>query len=106
YEIATAPDATTALASLAAEPAALVVLDLDLPDISGFTAAEQIRARAEWRAIPILALTALANRADIARAREAGCDDVLTKPCHPQDLRDRVRRWLPPCALSPRAPLV
>jgi DNA-binding response OmpR family regulator len=96
YEVVTARDAVTALAALAASPPALVVLDLDLPGVSGFDAAKRIRERDEGRKVPILAFTALANRADAARAREAGCDDVLTKPCRPEALRERVRRWLEP----------
>jgi DNA-binding response OmpR family regulator len=94
YEVVTARDTLTALAALAASPPALVVLDLDLPGLSGFDAAKRIRMRDEHRNIPILALTALAHRADEARAREAGCDDVLTKPCRPETLRERVREWL------------
>ncbi|MGH7805385.1 MAG: response regulator [Candidatus Binatia bacterium] len=94
YEVVSARDAVTALAAIAAVPPALVVLDLDLPGVSGFEAAQRIRLREESRDLPILALTALANRADAVRAREAGCDDVLTKPCRPEALRERVRRWL------------
>ncbi len=94
YEVVTARDAVTALAALAASPPALVVLDLDLPGVSGFEAAKRIRERDEGRNVPILAFTALAHRADAVRAREAGCDDVLTKPCRPETLRERVRSFL------------
>ena len=94
YEVVTARDAVTALSTLSASPPELVVLDLDLPGVDGFDAARRIRARDEWRDIPILAFTALAHRDDEARAREAGCDDYLTKPCRPETLRERVRHWL------------
>lgn len=94
YEVVTARDTLTALSTFVALPPALVVLDLDLPGVSGFDAAKRIRMRDEGRSVPILALTALANRADAARAREAGCDDVLTKPCRPESLRERVRAFL------------
>jgi two-component system, cell cycle response regulator DivK len=94
YEVATAGDAPAAFEALAAAPPALVLLDLDLPGLSGFEALVRIRAEDAWRKIPILALTALAHRDDEARARRAGCDDYLTKPCRPETLRERVRHCL------------
>ena len=94
YEVVSAGDVSAALEALAMAPPALVLLDLDLPGVSGFEALAQIRAHDEWRTIPILALTALAHRDDEARARRAGCDDYLTKPCRPEVLRERIRECL------------
>jgi DNA-binding response OmpR family regulator len=94
YEVVSAGDAGAAFEALAIAPPALVLLDLDLPGLSGFEALARIRAHHEWRKIPILALTALAHRDDEARARRAGCDDYLTKPCRPEALRERIRKCL------------
>jgi DNA-binding response OmpR family regulator len=44
--------------------------------------------------VPFVAVTALRRRRDEERARAAGCDDWLPKPCRIAEIRERVRRWL------------
>ena len=79
------------LAALAAKPCALVVLDVGLPDGSGFEVCKQIRARS---AVPVLFLTARNGEIDRVLGLELGGDDYLTKPFSPRELTARVKAIL------------
>lgn len=58
----------------------LILLDLNMPIIDGWTAAKHIKAQPELAMIPILAVTAHGEGAEGDRARKAGCSEVITKP--------------------------
>lgn len=73
------------------EPFDLVVLDVGLPDLDGFSLCRQIRAR---HRMPILLLTARSDSADKVVGLELGADDYLTKPFDPRELLARVRALL------------
>ena len=62
----------------------------------GWQAATQLKSDPKVADIPIIALTAFAMRGDEEKAREAGCDGYLSKPCRPQTIREVVRRYLRP----------
>lgn len=79
------------LAALAAKPFALVVLDVGLPDGSGFDVCKQIRARL---AVPVLFLTARNSELDRVLGLELGGDDYLVKPFSPRELTARVKAIL------------
>ena len=72
--------------------AALVILDVGLPDISGFEVFKRLRARHET--LPILFLTARADEIDRVVGLELGADDYVTKPFSPRELVARVRSVL------------
>jgi two-component system cell cycle response regulator DivK len=72
----------------------LIVMDLALPRLDGWETCRQLKADARTADIPIIALTAFAQRGDEERARRAGCDGYLSKPCRPQTIRETVRRVL------------
>jgi CheY-like chemotaxis protein len=93
YQVLAAADARAAFAELDRARPAMILLDLELPGLDGFETARKIRERPDGLRIPIVALTAHALRGDEARARAAGCDDYLAKPCRPALLRERVRHW-------------
>jgi two-component system cell cycle response regulator DivK len=78
FEVVLAHDGRQALDQVAAETPDLVLLDMDLPVIDGWTVARTLRA--ELNRIPIIALTAHAMAGDRAKAIEAGCDDYHPKP--------------------------
>jgi len=80
-----------ALAALAAEPVALVVLDVGLPDMSGFDVCRELQRR---RAVPVIFLTARAGEVDKIVGLELGADDYLAKPFSPRELTARVRAVL------------
>jgi two-component system catabolic regulation response regulator CreB len=79
------------LAALAAQPFALVVLDIGLPDGSGFEFCKTIRTRSD---VPIIFLTARADEIDRVVGLEIGGDDYLVKPFSPRELTARVKAIL------------
>lgn len=80
-----------ALAVLAKEPVALVVLDVGLPDMSGFDVCRELRKR---HAVPVIFLTARSSEVDKVVGLELGADDYLAKPFSPRELTARVRAVL------------
>ena len=86
---------------------ALLLTDLHMPEMDGYTLAETIRHEEAGRSrIPILALTANALRGEANRARAAGLDEYMTKPVQLPTLRTMLEKWLPHATVSsaPAAP--
>ena len=79
------------LAALSAKPFAFVVLDVGLPDGSGFDVCKQIRASSQ---VPVLFLTARNTELDRVLGLELGADDYLVKPFSPRELTARVKAIL------------
>jgi CheY-like chemotaxis protein len=70
----------------------VVVTDLNIPGIDGFELTRRLKRDARTRDVPVLAVTGYAAFAsDPERARRAGCDAVLSKPCSPEDLEAAIR---------------
>ncbi len=70
----------------------VVVTDLNIPGIDGFELTRRLKHDPRTRDIPVLAVTGYAAfAADPGRARRAGCDAVLPKPCSPDDLESAIR---------------
>ena len=95
YTVDQAGDGRTALERLATQAYGLVLLDVMLPEIDGFTVCRTLRERGDNS--PVLFLTARGDPADRVRGLEAGGDDYLPKPFHLKELLLRVRailrRW-------------
>lgn len=72
----------------------LILMDLALPKLDGWEAVRHLKQDPETRSIPIIALTGHAMADHERRARDAGCDGFLAKPCMPDDLVREVRRHL------------
>ena len=77
------------LTLISGEPYALLILDVGLPDIDGFTVLERLRRRGEK--VPVLMLTARDALDDRVRGLDLGADDYLRKPFEPEELEARVR---------------
>ena len=77
-----------ALASARAEPPALVILDVGLPDTSGFEVFRRLRAESD---VPVVFLTARSDEIDRVVGLELGADDYVNKPFSPRELVARVR---------------
>ncbi len=75
------------------EPFDAVLMDLRMPDMDGFTATQAIRRDDRGRTVPIIAMTAVTATEDVARSREAGMSDWVSKPFEPDTLLDVVLRW-------------
>lgn len=94
FELVTAGDGAAALQELDQAPFDLVIMDLSLPVLDGWTAIRQIRLRATGARTPIIALSAHAHQEDIQRAFSAGCDAYLTKPLDEDELLATIQRLL------------
>lgn len=79
-EVIAAGDGQQALELMRSEQPAVVLMDMNLPIMDGWTACRHAREDASISQIPIIALTAHASDADRLSALEAGCDDYATKP--------------------------
>ncbi|HSJ63623.1 MAG TPA: response regulator transcription factor [Gemmatimonadaceae bacterium] len=90
YRVSTAASGSEALAAARQEHPALIVLDLMLPEMSGFEVLEQLRAHESTRDVAVLMLTARREEPDRIRGLSLGADDYLTKPFSPQELVLRV----------------
>ena len=72
----------------------LIIMDMAMPEMDGWTAAAQIKRDKNLSSIPLLALTAHALPADRQRAMDAGCDEYITKPMDLDDLVETVQYWV------------
>ena len=90
-----AADGATALALAAAVDAALIFLDVNLPDVSGLEVCRRLRKEARTACARIVMLTAAAQHDDVARGLAAGATHYLTKPFSPVRLLSLVESLLP-----------
>lgn len=91
YELSYAPNGQDALESLGTffHPD-IILLDVMMPGIDGIEVCRQIKAMPEWQAVPIIMITALTSKEDLARCLAAGADDFISKPVNSLELRARV----------------
>ena len=94
FQTLEAPDGETALALARGEQPDLILLDVMLPGIDGWSVAQELGAASETRDIPILFLSARSDPSDEARAYEVGAFGYLTKPFDPEELIARVQTVL------------
>ena len=95
-DVAEAGSALDALRAIAVAPPALLLLDLNLPTISGMELLAMLRGRADTAALPILIVSTEGGEADRAKALRLGASGYLTKPVDVDALRDALRAHLPP----------
>ncbi len=91
YVVVKADDARSANLRFSDERPDLVILDINLPDGTGFAVCASIRSQS---AVPVMMLTARGEEEDLVRALELGADDYLTKPFSPRTLLARVKALL------------
>ena len=91
YAVREAPDGASGLAAFAESEPDLVLLDLRLPDISGFEVCRSLRANS---IVPIIIVTAQTDTYDLVAGLEAGADDYVMKPVVPKELAARIRAAL------------
>lgn len=94
YELCFATDGYEALGHLDEETPDVILLDVMMPGMDGFELCERLRRNPKWENIPIILVTALDSKQDLARGLDAGADDFLHKPYNGLELRARVRSML------------
>jgi len=72
----------------------LILLDISLPKMDGFTVVKKIKENNETKKIPVIALTARAMKGDREMILEAGCDDYISKPIDPVSITQKIYDWL------------
>jgi len=102
YLVIKAGDGSAAVRLFAAEAPDLVVLDINMPALSGFQVCEAIRARSR---VPVMMLTVRGEEEDLVRALGLGADDYLTKPFSPRTLLARIRALLRRAGMESTAPV-
>lgn len=94
FAVVTATDGLRAIEILSTCEPDIVLLDLQLPRLSGLAVARQIRQRPELQSVPVIAVSAFTSATDRLAALEAGCTEYLTKPVAPVELVGSARRCI------------
>ena len=95
YRLIEAPDGEAGVQMALAERPGLILMDVQLPKISGFEATRRLRAEPATADTPIIAITSFALSGDEQRAKEAGASTYLAKPYSPFTLLEMIRKLLP-----------
>ena len=96
FDVDGASDSTAALRAVLSDPPALLVLDVNMPGLTGWELCEILRRQPLTRDLPVLFLTGRAEVRDRITAMQVGGTDHLTKPFHAEELRARVRALTAP----------
>lgn len=94
YQLHYAASGQEAIASLDIFQPDLILLDVMMPEIDGIEVCRQIKAMSKWQNVPIVMVTALNTKSDIANCLNAGADDFISKPVNALELRARVTSML------------
>jgi two-component system cell cycle response regulator DivK len=96
HTVLSATDAEAGLALARAEQPDLILMDIQLPGMDGLEATVLLKRDEATRAIPVIALTALAMKGDEERIRAAGCDGYIAKPMRYQEFLAIIEARLTP----------
>ena len=94
YDMVFASNGVEALKMLDEVQPDIILLDVMMPELDGFEVCRRLKADEQWRHIPLILITALGDKTDLARGFEAGADDFIHKPVNDIELRSRVRAML------------
>jgi two-component system, cell cycle response regulator DivK len=94
HEATVATDGYAALELARKHRPQLILLDLQLPKLDGWTVVRRLRKEPWAKDVPIVAISASATPGDESKAIEAGCTEFLSKPYYPATLRDVLTRYL------------
>lgn len=101
FSVSAVSSAEEAFDRLRAEPADLVVLDWNLPGMTGIEFCRRLRTQRPWTRLPVLFLTAHASSQDIVEAFDAGADDFVSKPFRARELAARIHGLLRRALMPP-----
>jgi len=94
YQLHYASSGERAIASLEAVQPDLILLDVMMPGMDGIEVCQRLKALSQWEAVPIIMVTALTTKQDLAQCFSAGADDFISKPINRLELTARVRSML------------
>jgi CheY-like chemotaxis protein len=94
YQVIEAVNGQEGLEIAEQERPELILMDLSLPVMDGWEATRKLKSNEELKSIPVIALTAHAMVGDEEKAKDAGCDDYLSKPIDENELFSKVAKYL------------
>jgi len=94
YNVLEAGSAQQALEIVLSQPPDLILMDINLPEVDGYTLTSQLKSIPSLGRIPIVALTANVMKGDRERTLEAGCDGYIQKPIDVDTLPHQINRFL------------
>jgi two-component system cell cycle response regulator DivK len=74
----------------------LILMDIQLPEVSGLDVTKWLKQDAALKSIPVIAITAFAMKGDEEKIREGGCEDYISKPISVMQFLDKVKKYLEP----------
>ncbi len=95
HRVIEASNAEEALAALEAQHPDLILMDINMPEVDGFTLTKRIKSNPAWKDIPVVALTANVMKGDRERVLQAGCDGYIQKPIDVDALPRQIASFLP-----------
>jgi DNA-binding response OmpR family regulator len=101
YDVRTATDGEKALAEIAREAPDVVLLDVMMPKLDGFSVCQRVKSTPEWRGVRVIMLTARGRDVEREKGFALGADDYITKPFSTKDAIDRVAAALARPAATP-----
>ncbi|WDI33257.1 response regulator [Hyphococcus flavus] len=94
YETLEARTGPEALEALNESRPDLILMDIQLPEVSGLEVTQKIKSDQELADIPVIAVTAFAMKGDEERIRKGGCEDYIAKPISVVSFIEKVKRYL------------
>jgi two-component system cell cycle response regulator DivK len=95
YRLREATDGESGVKAAQESPPDLILMDVQLPRMSGLEATRQLRGDPRTAAVPIIVITSYALSGDAEKARDAGATSYLAKPYSPRDLLAKIREIVP-----------
>lgn len=93
YSVLEAENAGQALDVLSATRPDLILMDINMPDVDGYTLTQQIKSMPDFHSVPVLAITANVMRGDRERTLRAGCDGYIEKPIDVDRFLDMIASY-------------
>ena len=91
YELVTANDGEQALVMAVAEHPDLILMDVIMPNKTGFEACRELKRREDTKSIPVILVTTRGEGENVEAGFQSGCNDYVTKPINAQELLTKVR---------------
>jgi len=95
YKVFQAGDAETGIAMVKDKAPDLILMDVQLPGMDGLAASRLLKDDEATKHIPIIAMTAFAMKGDMEKAKEAGCNEYISKPFNYQQFLELVKTFCP-----------